>query len=335
MCLPTLSIIVPVYNVEKYLRECVDSIIVSTFTDWELLLIDDGTPDKSGVICDEYAQIDNRIKVFHKKNGGVSSARNWGLENAKGNWVTFIDADDIISPMFLEGLMTPVFLNHDLDLVHGGCTNWKDGTTADINQFYKDYVGNEFNLIFEKFRGLAVSKLFRMVNINNWSKSLPLRFDEKMKIAEDMAFTMDYLLTVKKFAFVSEVGYYYRIDNVESATKSKKITPYTIELQSFKHLFNSTLKIVNKKKIPHNSSIYRFSQRGEQLQNVIISLYRNKIDRSERYNHLKYDFTEDELSMLKYVKSNVKKKWIFNLLNISLPLFDILISILYRLKLIN
>ena len=93
---PKISIIIPIYKVEKYIRECLDSILNQTFTDWEALLIDDGSPDNSGVICDEYAAKDNRFKVFHKENGGVSSARNLGLEKATGEWVTFIDADDWI-----------------------------------------------------------------------------------------------------------------------------------------------------------------------------------------------------------------------------------------------
>ena len=93
---PKLSVIVPVYKVEKYLVRCIDSILAQTFVDFELLLIDDGSPDKSGDICDEYACKDTRIRVFHKENGGVSSARNLGLENVRGNILTFIDADDWI-----------------------------------------------------------------------------------------------------------------------------------------------------------------------------------------------------------------------------------------------
>ena len=84
---PKISVIVPVYNVEKYLRRCIDSILVQTFTDFELLLIDDGSKDKSGEICDEYAKKDKRVRVFHKVNGGVSSARNLGLDYAKGQWI--------------------------------------------------------------------------------------------------------------------------------------------------------------------------------------------------------------------------------------------------------
>lgn len=91
---PLISVIVPVYNVEKYLPRCIDSIIDQTFKNFELLLIDDGSKDKSGEICDEYAKRDNRIKVFHKENGGVSSARNVGLDSAKGEWIIFCDSDD-------------------------------------------------------------------------------------------------------------------------------------------------------------------------------------------------------------------------------------------------
>ena len=88
---PKISIIVPVYNVELFLPRCIDSILNQSFADFELLLIDDGSKDKSGAICDEYAEKDKRIKVFHKVNGGVSSARNLGLEKSKGEYITFVD----------------------------------------------------------------------------------------------------------------------------------------------------------------------------------------------------------------------------------------------------
>ena len=91
-----LSIIVPIYNVEEYIAECIDSILAQTYKDWELILVDDGSTDNSGKICDEYALKDNRIKVIHKENGGLSSARNAGIDNISGNLITFIDSDDVI-----------------------------------------------------------------------------------------------------------------------------------------------------------------------------------------------------------------------------------------------
>ena len=92
--MPKLSIIVPVYKVEQYIHKCVDSILNQTFTDFELILVDDGSPDNCGEICDEYAQKDERVRVIHKENGGLSDARNFGLKKAKGKYISFIDSDD-------------------------------------------------------------------------------------------------------------------------------------------------------------------------------------------------------------------------------------------------
>lgn len=91
-----LSVIVPVYNAEEYLRKCIDSILYQTYSDLELLLINDGSTDSSGAVCDEYARRDERVRVIHKENGGVSSTRNLGLDLAQGEWITFVDADDWI-----------------------------------------------------------------------------------------------------------------------------------------------------------------------------------------------------------------------------------------------
>lgn len=100
--MPTISVIVPVYNAEKYLHTCVDSILNQTFSDFELILVDDGSPDRCGSICDEYATRDTRVKIIHKKNGGVSGARNVGLDCAKGEYVSFIDPDDWVEKELLQ-----------------------------------------------------------------------------------------------------------------------------------------------------------------------------------------------------------------------------------------
>lgn len=103
-----ISIIVPVYKVENYIRRCVDSILAQTFTDFELILVDDGSPDNCGKICEEYAKKDERIVVIHKENGGLSDARNagidWSLKTSNSRWITFIDSDDWIHPNYLEFL---------------------------------------------------------------------------------------------------------------------------------------------------------------------------------------------------------------------------------------
>ena len=110
-----LSIIIPVYNTEEYLRPCLDSILSQSFADYEVLLIDDGSSDESGRICDEYAQKDSRILVFHKENGGVSSARNRGIDNARGEYIVFVDSDDLVTDGYLKHLM-----ESDADMVVTG-----------------------------------------------------------------------------------------------------------------------------------------------------------------------------------------------------------------------
>ena len=113
-----VSVIVPVYKVEDYIRECIDSILAQTYSDFELILVDDGSPDNCGRICDDYAKRDNRIKVVHKVNGGISSARNAGLEVAKGEWIMHVDGDDWIEPDMIESLIQAAQVT-GADLVFG------------------------------------------------------------------------------------------------------------------------------------------------------------------------------------------------------------------------
>lgn len=102
--IPEISVIVPVYNVEQYLAECISSILSQTFTDFELLLVDDGSPDRCGEICDEYAGKDKRVRVFHQENAGLSCARNKGLEHASGTYIAFVDSDDYVTSTYLQEL---------------------------------------------------------------------------------------------------------------------------------------------------------------------------------------------------------------------------------------
>ena len=120
--MPQISIIVPVYNTEKYLERCLNSILSQTFTDFELLLINDGSTDSSGGICDEYATKDSRIRVFHKKNSGVTSARRLGVEESKGEYISFVDSDDNLYPKSLEILINNVTSN-DIDIIVSDIAN--------------------------------------------------------------------------------------------------------------------------------------------------------------------------------------------------------------------
>ena len=116
---PAVSVIVPVYKTEKYLAECIESILAQTFKDFEMILVDDGSPDNCGAICDTYAARDPRIRVFHKENGGVTSARRLGVERSRAEWITFVDSDDKLFPNALRDLTEAAKKHPDADLVEG------------------------------------------------------------------------------------------------------------------------------------------------------------------------------------------------------------------------
>lgn len=196
---PVVSIIVPVYNAEKFIHRCIDSILAQTFTDWELLLIDDGSKDASGKICDEYAAKDERIRVFHKENGGVSSARNLGLDHARGEWITFVDADDYIEENFLKSFEG----NLDADIVVGNMyvkrknseENVLSGILSGYNCSIKSVIsGNLTRFVFQSSNG----KLFKASLLQG------LRFDEQMVIGEDCLFLHSYMCRAKDIRVLIE-----------------------------------------------------------------------------------------------------------------------------------
>lgn len=123
---PKISVIVPVYNVEKYLKRCIDSILAQTYKDFEIILVDDGSPDNSGAICDEYAKRDNRVETFHNVNMGAGAAREFGVSKACGKWIMFVDADDTIPEMSLEKLINQD--NGSFEIISGICHNQTSNT---------------------------------------------------------------------------------------------------------------------------------------------------------------------------------------------------------------
>ena len=213
--MPKVSIIVPVYKAEKYLNRCIDSIIAQTFTDWELLLIDDGSPDRSGDICDEYAKKDIRIRVFHKKNGGVSSARNLGLYNVQGEYVAFVDSDDWIDVNTLNVCFSQIEI-YDLDILQFSYTRneRKLGNVLDFESHVctlKDYI-NEKKLL------LCVWGTIFSVDV---IKQNHIRFNDKMKLAEDQLFVLSCMELSKRIMRIPNILYYY-YDNPCSATNNER-----------------------------------------------------------------------------------------------------------------
>lgn len=214
-----VSVIVPVYNVEKYLRRCLDSIIDQTYRNLEIILVDDGSPDNCGAICDEYASKDHRVQVIHQENGGLSAARNsgieWSLSNSNSQYLTFIDSDDWVHPQFIEILVSSI--------------NKSGAQASMVGRVYTDTYSDHF----EKYNNLtnlevyssedlfmsrewdfnyAWGKLYRKIDF------LTLRYPEG-KNYEDVFTTYQVLFSVESIALM-DIGLYYYFHNKEGISHS-------------------------------------------------------------------------------------------------------------------
>lgn len=226
-----ISVIVPVYNVDKYLNACIDSILRQSFDDFELLLVDDGSSDSSPAICDEYASRDPRVKVFHKANGGVSDARNTGLDHARGEYVAFIDGDDWIQPDYLE-MLHDRMQSGSFDLVTSGLVWWHSDNDQEVDSLDEvplldiDVESDMVSLLSQHHMTSPVSKLYRMDII----KEAGLRFDTRLSFGEDRDFNIRYLRFAKLVSTIGYAGYFYRRDLQDSLSVRKINHNYLVDI---------------------------------------------------------------------------------------------------------
>ena len=206
-----ISIIVPVYKVEKYIGQCVESILSQTYTDFELILVDDGSPDRSGAICDAYAERDPRVRVIHKENGGVSSARNVGLDVAKGEYVTFVDSDDWLSPSFLADAAEACWTQGLGLFMSGFIRVWQDGRTEssctprEIGSAKAFLREEDYTQLLEaNYIASPWAKLFCRDLIGD------TRFPSDMRFGEDLTFVFALLEKQPRCLAVSTAYYCYR-----------------------------------------------------------------------------------------------------------------------------
>lgn len=224
---PKISVIVPVYNTEKYLNRCINSILAQTFIDFELLLVDDGASDHSGIICDEYITVDSRVRVFHKPNGGVSSARNLGLLNMRGEWVTFVDSDDSLPKDALMRLMSKATASADIVMgdfeytIKGDVTYCCLPAYKSRNQYLESYVASDWIMVWAC---IIKADIFRRNNI---------LFPEGLAYSEDF-YTMIAVLThCTEIERLNGSVYSYVRDNENSATATNYITKAKVQRLAF------------------------------------------------------------------------------------------------------
>ncbi len=239
--MPKVSIIVPVYNVEKYLRRCIDSILRQTLTDIEVILVDDGSFDSSGKICEEYARKDSRLRVIHQKNAGVAVARNTGLDIASGDYIAFVDSDDYIEPNMYQSMMQ-VANQYDCDVVLCDCVkehgNQTEVYTHDIRAGYY----TEKQLEEEYYSHLLMMEDVEYpATISNWlllwksTLNVPeMRYKPGIRYSEDLLFGAQLMFQAKSFYYMKGETYYHYVMNPLSASHTFAVDKW----DDYKELYN-------------------------------------------------------------------------------------------------
>lgn len=244
--MPKISVIIPVYNAEKYIDDCIDSVLKQTFKDFELILINDGSKDHSLDICKKWSNKDKRIKLFNQQNSGASAARNRGLDEAKGEWIVFVDSDDKVQSGYLSDLYEAAQGNFDIVLCIDGISVYRNGQWVE-NRMFPNVVCDvsDANVLFGKIQlhkhGFPFGKLYRRRIIERNK----LRFDNNVCIAEDMMFMVRYMLTASnlnnsKVAFINRCNYCY---NVHQGSLSTSTSSFENELYSYNE-YRRTISLI-------------------------------------------------------------------------------------------
>lgn len=214
---PVLSVIIPVFNRERFLKRCVESVAASSLQNIEIILIDDGSEDNSGALCDQLAKADNRILVIHQQNAGVSAARNSGLKKAQGKYFAFVDSDDYIEPDMYEKMIA-VMEEHDTDMVCCGISKEYEDGTGRVEKFsheHGDVYVDAVNALCLLLSVSAPNSICTMPANKIGKRCIQVEnhifFDENLYECEDGVFWCDYIAVIRKAALLNEICYHYVI----------------------------------------------------------------------------------------------------------------------------
>lgn len=230
-----ISIIVPVYNAERYLNVCIQSIVSQNYTNIEIILVNDGSTDKSADICDDYARRDKRVKVYHIKNGGAAHARNYGIKKAQGKYLMFVDSDDYIDCSYTEKLYTLV-KDSNVDLGIVSYYEFYDSGEEVKHKLNFETANSLSENIFIDYCVLGERLFYPYIKIYKMDivKDNNIFFPEDMVTAEDQAFNYMYLAHVKKYKYLDECLYAYRKGNSESLSSIADDKSYYSEVKNLK-----------------------------------------------------------------------------------------------------
>jgi len=317
-----VSVIVPVYKAEKWLEACVKGLINQTYRNIEILLVDDGSPDNSGTMCDEYAKNDSRIKVVHKENGGVSSARNVGIENSNGEYLVFVDSDDIVGVRMIENLWLRM-KETEADIVIAGRTEFYGDNEKQYSELNEEYNQHDFFVRFledyaKKTRILASpwAKLYRKAIIEQEPKLRYVKRD-----AEDKIFNVEYFLRCEKIAFCDDCSYKYRV----AASGESTFARYTVE---GKHKSTEDTFAAFKKVLPEMSEEIDRVCELRKLMNTVGTVHLAVINGSKRPYKVEFSWVK---TVLGNSKSTVEKLSVFLLWLLPDGLYRAFYKLYYKL----
>lgn len=271
-----ISIIIPVFNAEQYLCRCINSILAQSYNDFELLLVDDGSTDGSGLICDDYVAKDSRVRVFHKPNGGVSSARNLGMDNALGEWIAFCDADDYVGVDWLAADQTAI--SEHVDLAIQGIYYIKGNGEVEVKKLTPSIgttIEDKCNLIVDLMSmgvyGYPVTKLFRRQII----EENHIRFDEQSAFREDEQFFSKYLEYTTTFMCIDKENYYYILPSSEKTYKGDACYSLLPIFQSLDVIFDRELprEICQMHYVNIKDAAVQYILQGKALSSYHLDLY--------------------------------------------------------------
>lgn len=298
-----ISIIIPIYNSEKYLRQCLNSVQSQTFADFEVLLINDGSNDNSGKICDEYAAKDTRIKVFHKENGGVSSARNLGIDEAEGEWICFVDSDDVLEENYLTALVKSS-VDSKADFIAQGFKKFGNGIEKNMHLGVGLFSASDFRTLFQIKKiqnfGFPFSKLFKGEIIKKHQISFPISFS----IAEDLAFMLMYLSKIQTIQLDAVHHYLYRQVDNSLSNRLREPSIYFNRYNELKRIFKEEFNEVYIDLYNETHTFFSLKHTlGSALFQSILSLYFFRLNKDSRLTYLQKINKEDKALISDYKRS--------------------------------
>lgn len=314
---PKISIIVPIYNVEKYLNKCIKSILSQEFKDFEVILVNDGSPDNCSEICDDYLLIDNRVKVIHKANGGLSSARNAGLEIAKGDYIGFVDSDDWISKDMYKVLYN-LCLENDCEIAE--CCYKKVYSEENIEEMKVEYdtkILSNLEVLEEMYKGGFAGSTVSWNKLYKKELFKDVRFPQG-KLNEDQFTTYKLYYKSKNIVAINRCMYYYYQSN-ESITRGE----FSIKRLDAIEALEDTRNFYKENKLNDlilwHDTLYSF---------ILIKYYFILLEEGKQYDELrkkiKSYYRKLNRDFIKNPYINIKSKYLLKIFNVSPKIYSII-----------